>query len=89
VVVEDAAYKPRPYRIIYFGQAQDFSQQGLLKAHPKYWDWLAAGRTEQGLYVATYRMPGATELARLALERYLIHYYQPQCNEVLTAWGAR
>ena len=89
VMVLDAAHKPQPYRVIHFGQAQDFSSRGLLRAHRNYSAWIAIARSETGLYIATHRMPGATELTRMALERYLIHYYHPECNEVFTAWGAR
>lgn len=89
VLVYDPAYKPQPYRVIHFGQAADCSSPGLLRRHRKYPDWLALAGSESGLYVAAHRMPGATELTRMALERYLIHYYHPECNELFTAWGAR
>lgn len=89
VMVLDPGYKPQPYRVIHFGQARDFSDQGLLRAHRRYSDWVAIAGSEAGLYVATHRMPGATDLTRMALERYLIHYYHPECNDVFTAWGAR
>src|SRR5688572_12225485 len=75
VLVEDASYKPLPYRVIHFAQAESFC--------------LLVGRIERGSYVATHPMPGASELVRLALERYLIHYYQSQRSEALTAWDAR
>jgi len=83
VMVYDSAYNPLPYRVIYFGQAHDLSTRGLLKAHPKYPEWLAAGG-RRGLYVATYGMPGSTELTRLAVETHLVHHYQPECNQPLT-----
>ena len=83
VMVYDAAYNPLPYRVIFFGQAHDLSNRGLLRAHPKVPEWLAAAGT-RGLYVATYAMPGSTELTRLAVETHLVHHYQPECNERLT-----
>jgi hypothetical protein len=86
VLVYDPAYRPQPYRVIHFGQAQEFFN---LREHRKYSEWLAIAGSESGLYVATHGMPGATELTRMALERYLIHYYHPECNELFTAWGAR
>jgi hypothetical protein len=75
VLIYDAAYKPLPYRAVHFGSATDFSAGRLLASHAKYAEWLAAGRTQWGLYVASYSMPEANALTRLALERYLTHYY--------------
>ena len=89
VMVYDAAHKPQPYRVIHFGQARDFSSRAVLHGHRKYSDWIAIAKSEMGLYIATHRMPGATDLTQMALERYLIHYYHPECNDVFTAWGAR
>ena len=89
VMVHDAAHKPQPYRVIHFGQAGDFSGRAVLRGHRKYSDWIAIAKSETGLYIATHAMPGATDLTRMALERYLIHYYHPECNDVFTAWGAR
>ena len=40
VLVEDASYKPLPYRAIHFAQAESFS--------------VLVGRIERGLYVATH-----------------------------------
>ena len=78
IMVYDAAYKPLPYRAIHFGEATEFSARALLVAHPKYAEWLAAGRSQWGLYIATYSMPGANPLTRLALERYLTNHYLPE-----------
>ncbi len=75
VMVYDAAYKPLPYRAIHFGEAGEFSARGLVAGHPKYVEWLAAGGTQWGLYLATYSMPDANGLTRLALERYLTNDY--------------
>jgi hypothetical protein len=87
VMVHDPAYNPLPYRVIYFGQAHDLSSRGLLRAHPKYADWLAAGGNDRGLYIATYGMPGSSELTRLAVETHLVHHYQLECNEPFTSLG--
>ena len=78
IMVYDAAHKPLPYRAIHFGEAVDFSARGLLATHPKFAEWLAAGGTQWGLYVATYSMPGANGVTRLALERYLTNHYLPE-----------
>ena len=84
VMVYDPAYSPLPYRVIFFGQAHDLSSRGLLRAHPKYPRWRAAAGS-RGLYVASYEMPGATELTRLAVQTHLVHHYQPECNEPFTS----
>ena len=88
-MVYDRSSNPLPYRVIYFGQAGNFSDRGFPYGHHKYSEWLAIAGSDWGLYVATYGMPGSTELTRVALERYLINYYQPVCNEVFTSWGLR
>jgi hypothetical protein len=85
VMVYDPAFNPLPYRVVYFGQAHDLSNRGLLRAHPKYSDWVAAAGGARGLYVATYGMPGSSEMTRLAVETHLVHHYQPQCNEPVTS----
>jgi hypothetical protein len=79
IMILDVRYKPRPYQVLYFGQAQNLRSR-LTFGHEKYRDWLRAANGAR-LFVAYHPMPRSTETARLAAEDALIKIYQPACNE--------
>ena len=79
VLVSDAAWQPRPYRPIYFGEAADLAGK-VTASHEKYQEWLRAAGAEDQLYVAYHLMSGG-DADRAALEESLVKEYRPACNE--------
>jgi len=81
VLVLDFSCKPRPYRPIYFGKAEDLAKR-VTSSHEKYSEWSGACKSLTGLYLAYHAMPNSSDWERGALERNLIKIYTPQCNDV-------
>ena len=79
VLVSDPTCKPRPYRPLYFGEAEYFFRR-VMRSHEKYADWTKEARGGE-LYVAFFAMPGSTKEARLFVEDKLISDYAPPCND--------
>jgi excinuclease UvrABC nuclease subunit len=77
IMVVDTSYRPRPYRVLYIGETENF-QERLTTGHEKYEDWK---REAQGaaLYYSYHWFHG-TQDARLALEADLIRKLNPPCN---------
>src|ERR1700730_6264293 len=75
ILVSDNNWKPRPYRVLYFGKAVDLSAR-VCSSHEKHGEWgrCAAGGT---LYVAWHAIPGSTEFQRATLEENLIKHFSP------------
>jgi hypothetical protein len=79
ILMSDAAWQPRPYRPIYFGEAADLAGRALA-SHEKYEEWLRAAGAADQLYVA-YHLTSGDEAGRAALKESLIKEYRPACNE--------
>lgn len=79
ILIPDITARPRTYREIYFGQAEDLSER-VCKSHEKYRDWAKQAGGADRLYVAFHAMTG-TERERVALEERLIDMYKPACND--------
>ena len=73
------------FRALHFGQAQDFAAPGLLKAQPRYAEWVRIAGTDWNLYVATYEMSFSTPAQREALERELERGYRPDFHAPVAA----
>ena len=65
------------FRALHFDHTEDFSTPGLLKAHPRYAEWLRIAGTDWNLYVATHDMSFSTAAQRAATERELVRQYRP------------
>jgi hypothetical protein len=77
ILVEDENCKPRPLRVLFFGDTNDFS--GCLTPRNSYYkDWLRKARSRP-LLVALYPLPG-NEVRRRTLLGSLIAAHQPICN---------
>ena len=86
VLVYDPSASPRPYRVIYFGQARDLSDR-VTGSHEKYLSWCTAAGGSANLYVAFHWMLGSIESQRTIAERELIQHYAPECNSTHNPWG--
>ena len=80
ILVPDSTAKPRPFRVVYFGQAGKLNDR-VTRGHEKYQDWLHEADSISNLHVSFHTMPG-DEGERRSVEQKLIEQYQPACNTV-------
>lgn len=86
ILVYDFRCWPRPYRVIYFGQAEDLHAR-VTDTHEKYGAWCNAA-SGSSIYVAFRWMLSSTEEQRVAEEARLIRDYCPQCNDTFNPLSA-
>ena len=67
------------YRPVFVGQTPNFLERAFPPSRNGLAGWLALADYQQSLYIAVHALPGPTD--RKALEREMIHTYQPECNE--------
>jgi hypothetical protein len=83
ILIDDLACRPRPFRAVYFGEAEDLWSRAT-QTHENF----AAWRREVGLFGRLYRafhaMPGSTQVYRQMIESALIDAYKPVCNKRLS-----
>jgi hypothetical protein len=79
ILVWDFLGKPRPFRVLYFGKAEDLHAR-VTPSHEKYNGWWQAARGAGALYVAYHLMPNTGDGERATLEESLIKAYAPECN---------
>ncbi len=80
ILVLDQSVKPQPYRVIYFGETEDFSARGFIKNHNKYPCWMRESGSEHYLYISILPQSWLTPEQRKAAEAVLIAKYRPACN---------
>lgn len=78
ILVPDNTAKPRPYRVIYFGESTNIATRAT-SSHEKYNDWVREAAGAQ-LYVSYDITIGMTDEQRKAAENDLICHYNPVCN---------
>jgi hypothetical protein len=79
ILVNDPAWEPRPYRPIYFGEAEDLTKK-VVASHWKCDSWRHAAGPEGRIYVAYHLMVGS-DAERTAFKEELIREYRPACND--------
>lgn len=80
VLIPDPAARPRPFKVIYFGQSGDLSETEFFRGHIKYSTWMKWAGSEENLHIAICLMPTHSETERLTAEAALISRYLPECN---------
>lgn len=82
VMLEDRSWNPLPFRPIYFGQAEHFSQRGFPFDHHAAWKWFIEANASPLtlLWISFHEMPGESEEERLKWESLLVDHYRPPCN---------
>ena len=75
-------WRPLTFRALDFDQCGDLSQQGLVKQHPKYREWVGIVGTEWNLYIATLEMSLSTPSERNAVLRALAREYRPEFKPI-------
>ena len=88
ILVYDASCKPRPYRVIYFGQARDLAARAV-SSHEKYAAWSRTAGGTGKLYVSYHLMTSVGSLARAVVEQRLIEAYAPECNKTHNPYGGK
>jgi hypothetical protein len=86
ILVYDVRCSPRPYRVVYFGEAQDLHAR-VTTSHEKYVAWCSAAGGSANVYVAFHWMLSSTEEQRVAEEARLIREYCPQCNDTFNPFS--
>ncbi|HET7558775.1 MAG TPA: hypothetical protein VFK80_02355 [Limnochordia bacterium] len=82
ITVPDISIKPKPFRVIYFGETGDFSERGFPRSHHRFNDWVRHAGHEAQLMVSLHPMSGSTSQQRRDVERRLIETYNPVCNAI-------
>ena len=85
VLVFDGAWRPRPYRPIYFGKAGDLATR-VVPSHEKHGEWCRAAGGAGKLYIAYHLVPDS-DWERAAVEEDLIKHYAPQCNDIFNPFS--
>jgi hypothetical protein len=79
ILAPDASFRPRPFRVIYFGESHNFSHC-ITGSHERFSDWTLQADGAANLYVAFCPTPLLRELQRRWVENDLIVRYRPACN---------
>jgi hypothetical protein len=83
ILIEDPLCSPRPFRAVYFGEAENMRSRATA-IHENFPAW----RRQAGLIASLYRsfhgMPGSTQRERQLVESALITRYNPACNRKLS-----
>lgn len=80
IMTFDPMARPRPFRVIYFGESGNLSERGFLRSHHRYLCWLTQSGSENNLYISVYLMPNSAPQQRRIIESLLINEYKPSCN---------
>jgi hypothetical protein len=81
ILVPDAAFSPRQFRLLYVGESGDVSKR-LSDKHEKYNHWKREANGQM-LYFAYCSTFGYTEEQRKRAEAEIISTYNPSCNTLL------
>jgi hypothetical protein len=84
ILVRDQSCKPRAFRALYFGEADDLHDR-VNDGHEKYLKWVRAAGGKR-LFVAFRVLSLHSEAGRKAVEKGLIEHYAPECNIVHNTW---
>jgi hypothetical protein len=84
ILVPDTTAKPRPFRVIYFGESGELAKR-VCPSHEKYPDWVREAGGAHALFVSLHTTTGNKD-ERVALESRLIADYKPACNDILNPY---
>jgi hypothetical protein len=88
ILVDDSTARPRPFRAVYFGEAEDVRSRATA-THENHSAWQREAGTYGRLYRAFHPMPGSTQTQRQVVESALIAAYNTPCNQKLSFDFAR
>lgn len=77
---QDPTNKPKAHTVLFFGQADDLSQQAA-RSHNHVLDfWANNGGNDSELFVFVLAMPDSTRWERSSVQEQLVSEYNPDCN---------
>jgi len=80
IIAYDKSFGPVPYKIIYYGEASNFSRPNFLTSHRKYSYWTREA-DPPSLYIAIYtRLPESSKQQKKVVKAELLSRYKPICN---------
>lgn len=79
ILAPEASCRPRPFRVIYFGESCNFLQR-VTEGHERFNDWSAEAGGAANIYVAFCHTPLLKEQQRRWVEYDLVDRYRPACN---------
>jgi hypothetical protein len=88
ILTDDSTARPRPFRVLYFGEAENVSSRATA-THENHSAWQREAGTYGKLYRAFYAMPGSNQTQRQVVESALIAAYNTPCNQRLSFDFAR
>ena len=91
ILVPDSSYRPRPFRVIYFGESNNLFTR-VCTSHEKYADWQREAGVNSlygtsDLYVAFHPTNDLTDQRLRDAECELINQYLPPCNDRVDKLG--
>ena len=81
IMVPDSRCVP-PFRPVYFGESSNLAERVFPGAQHGRASWLDIADYDLSIYVAAHWMPQSSLDERKAVERQLVQFCQPECNEV-------
>ena len=81
IMVPDERCVP-PYRPVYFGESPNLAERAFPGPQHGRAGWLDIADYDRSVLVAAHWMPQSTLDERKAVERQLVRFCQPECNEV-------
>lgn len=77
---QDADNNPTKHTVIYFGQGESLSREGLPWEHEHSQGWINSAGGKGELFIFIHPMPQSTAVDRWRLLDRLVAEYTPQCN---------
>jgi hypothetical protein len=82
ILVPDMSFFPWPYRVLFFGEADNIAKHVTPK-HAQYNEWVGAAAGAE-LYVAVHNTGRMTAKKRQAAENELVSEFEPCCNQLMS-----
>jgi hypothetical protein len=79
ILAPDASCRPRPFRVVYFGESDDFAQC-VTSEHERFNEWATEAGGVANLYTAFCPTPLLKGEQRRWVEYDLVARYRPVCN---------
>jgi hypothetical protein len=77
---QDPKNKPKSHTVLYFGQAENLSEQAPASNREILDTWVNNGGVADELFIFVHPMPGSTLIDRLVVHEQLVIEYRPDCN---------
>ena len=79
---QDPRNRPKSHTVLYFGEADDLSQQATATCQRVVGVWTDGGGTADDFYIFFHPMSGSSKFDRSRIQERLIAEYQPHGNDM-------